>query len=134
MSVLFLIMISVGGPGCTSMEGASTENGPLSLFDIKESCSGGAGKCDYTGQLSSNAYAWNAHANVVYLDQPKNVGFSFGYGSQPKSSVEAADDFIIFYNNWLTLFPEFKGRKLIIAGEKNLFYVVTILSTCNMYS
>ncbi len=99
------------------MEGTTTENGPLSLFDIKESCSAGSSKCDYTGQLSSNAYAWNAHANVIYLDQPKNVGFSFGYGSATKSSVEAADDFIIFYNNWLALFPEFVGRKLIIAGE-----------------
>ena len=99
------------------MEGATTENGPLSLFDIKESCSGPEGQCDYTEQLSRNPYAWNAHANVLYLDQPKNVGYSFGYGAETKNSVEAADDFIVFYNNWLTLFPEFVGRKLIIAGE-----------------
>jgi len=31
--------------------------------------------------------------------------------------VEAANDFITFYTNWLNLFPEFKGRELIIAGE-----------------
>lgn len=101
------------------MEGATTEHGPLSLFDIKESCSNGgsSSKCDYTGQLSTNAYAWNKHANVVYLDQPKNVGYSFGYGAETKSSLEAGDDFVIFYLNWLKLFPEFVGRKLIIAGE-----------------
>lgn len=99
------------------MEGATTENGPLALFDIKESCTGGEGKCDYTEQFSRNPYAWNVHANVLYVDQPKNVGYSFGYGAETKSSVEAADDFIIFYNNWLDLFPEFKGRKTIIAGE-----------------
>ena len=99
------------------MEGATTENGPLALFDIKESCTGGVGKCDYTEQFSRNPYAWNVHANVLYVDQPKNVGYSFGYGDETKSSVEAADDFIIFYNNWLELFPEFKGRKTIIAGE-----------------
>lgn len=98
------------------MEGATTENGPLALFDIKESCSGN-GNCDYTQQLSRNPYAWNVHANVLYVDQPKNVGYSFGYGEGAKSSVEAADDFIIFFNNWLELFPEFKGRKTIIAGE-----------------
>jgi cathepsin A (carboxypeptidase C) len=108
-----------GGPGCTSMEGATTEHGPLSLVDIKESCSnaGPSSKCDYTLQLSSNAYAWNKHANVVYLDQPKNVGYSFGYGSETKSTTEAAEDFVIFYNNWIELFPEFKNRQLIIAGE-----------------
>ena len=99
------------------MEGATTENGPLALFDIKESCSGGVGKCDYTEQFSRNPYAWNAHANVLYVDQPKNVGYSFGYGKETASSVEAADDFITFYTNWVELFPEFKGRKTIIAGE-----------------
>lgn len=114
-----LIIWTNGGPGCTAMEGATTEHGPLSLFDIKESCSNGgsSSKCDYTLQLSTNTYSWNVHANVLYLDQPRNVGYSFGYGSPSKSSEEAAQDFIVFYQNWLELFPEFKGRKLIIAGE-----------------
>jgi len=114
-----LIVWTNGGPGCTSMEGATTENGPLNLFDIKESCSNGGAdsKCDYTGQLSSNFYAWNAHANVIYLDQPKNVGYSFGYGSATSSSVEAGQDFVVFYNEWLKLFPEFVNRPLIVAGE-----------------
>jgi cathepsin A (carboxypeptidase C) len=114
-----LIVWTNGGPGCTSMEGATTENGPLNLFDIKESCSNGGpdSKCDYTGQLSSNFYAWNAYANVIYLDQPKNVGYSFGYGSPTSSSVEAGQDFVIFYNEWLKLFPEFVNRPLIVAGE-----------------
>jgi carboxypeptidase C (cathepsin A) len=112
-----LVIWTNGGPGCTSMEGATTETGPFSLFDIKESCSSAKGQCDYTGQLSTNAYSWNAHANVLYLDQPKNVGYSFGYGAETKSSVEAAADFITFYQEWLTLFPEFVGRELIIAGE-----------------
>ncbi|KAJ1432502.1 Alpha/Beta hydrolase protein [Ochromonadaceae sp. CCMP2298] len=111
-----LIIWTNGGPGCSAMEGATTETGPLSLFDIKESCSND-GNCDYTGQLSRNPYAWNVHANMLFLDQPKNVGYSFGYGKETESSVEAADDFIVFYQGWLELFPEFKGRELIIAGE-----------------
>jgi carboxypeptidase C (cathepsin A) len=70
-----LIVWTNGGPGCTAMEGATTENGPLFLLDIKEACSGS--KCDYTGQFSANPYAWNAHANVLYLDQPRNVGYRY---------------------------------------------------------
>eukprot|EP01035_Chromulina_nebulosa_P038700 gene38700-52281_t len=93
-----LVIWTNGGPGCSSMEGATTENGPLNLFDIKESCST-PGNCDYSGQLSSNPFSWNVHANVLYLDQPKNVGYSFGYGAETKSSTEAADDFITFYQN-----------------------------------
>jgi hypothetical protein len=42
---------------------------------------------------------------------------TFGYGRETESSVEAADDFIVFLQGWLELFPEFKGRQLIIAGE-----------------
>ena len=52
-----------------------------------------------------------------YLDQPRYVGYSYGYGPKVKSSVEAADDFITFYEGWLDLFPEFRGRELIISGE-----------------
>lgn len=99
------------------MEGATTETGPLTLFDIKEACSGGAGKCDYTQQLSTNPYAWNAHANLLYVDQPRNVGYSFGYGAASKSTQEASQDIIVFYNEWLESFPEMKGKKVIIAGE-----------------
>eukprot|EP00595_Chromulina_sp_UTEXLB2642_P002408 CAMPEP_0196761334 /NCGR_PEP_ID=MMETSP1095-20130614/534_1 /TAXON_ID=96789 ORGANISM="Chromulina nebulosa, Strain UTEXLB2642" /NCGR_SAMPLE_ID=MMETSP1095 /ASSEMBLY_ACC=CAM_ASM_000446 /LENGTH=391 /DNA_ID=CAMNT_0042110737 /DNA_START=225 /DNA_END=1400 /DNA_ORIENTATION=+ len=110
-----LIIWTNGGPGCTAMEGATTEIGPLSLFDIKESCS--SSTCDYTGQFSKNPYAWNAHANLLFLDQPRNVGYSFGYGSSVSSSVQAADDFVVFYNEWLTEFPEFVDRPLVIAGE-----------------
>ena len=47
----------------SSQEGATTEHGPLVLYDIKEACS--SGDCDYTKQLSNNPYAWNAHANVL---------------------------------------------------------------------
>jgi len=104
-----------GGPGCSSMEGATTENGPLVLFDIKESCS--SEDCDYTEQLSLNPYAWNAHAHVVYVDQPRYVGNSFGSGEGVHSSVEAAQDFVTFYRGFIDLFPELKGREMIISGE-----------------
>lgn len=114
-----LIIWTNGGPGCSSMEGATTENGPLNLLNIKEACSTqiSGGGCDYSQQFSRNPNSWNAHANVLYLDQPRYVGFSFGYGDKVHSSVEAAKDFVTFYNEWIQIFPEYKGRELIIAGE-----------------
>ena len=111
-----LVIWTNGGPGCSSMEGATTEHGPLKLFDIKENCDR-SNVCDYTNQLSKNPYSWNAHANVIYVDQPRYVGNSGGYGKKVTSSTEAAADFIAFYFAWLEKFPEFKGRPVIFAGE-----------------
>ena len=110
-----LVVWTNGGPGCSSMEGASTENTPITLFDMKEACS--SGDCDYTGQLSTNPYGWNARANVLYIDQPRYVGFSYGYGDFVTSSTDAGDDFVVFLLSWLEYFPEFKDRKIIISGE-----------------
>jgi carboxypeptidase C (cathepsin A) len=116
-----LVIWTNGGPGCSAMEAATTENGPLSLFDIKESCTlnNNGGQCDYTLQLSSNQYAWNAHANMVYVDQPRFVGNSGGNENAQAvhSSVDAAADFVVFYYGLIELFPEYKDRDLVIAGE-----------------
>lgn len=54
---------------------------------------------------------------MLYLDQPRYVGYSFGYGEKVHSSVEAAQDFVTFYNSWLDVFPQFRGRDVVIAGE-----------------
>jgi hypothetical protein len=40
---------------------------------------------------------------------------SFGYGEQVSSSVEAANDFVVFYQSWLKLFPEFAGREVRLS-------------------
>lgn len=76
-----LVFWSNGGPGCSAMEGAKTEHGPLSLTYIKLSHDLA------TGQLSDNPWAWSKDANVVYVDQPRYVGFSYGSGPMVKSSV-----------------------------------------------
>lgn len=110
-----LVVWTNGGPGCSSMEGASTENSPLVLFDIKEACS--SSTCDFTNQLSTNPYGWNQHANVLYIDQPRYVGNSFGYGDYTTSSVAAGQDFVTFYTNWLQYFPEFVDRPVVLSGE-----------------
>lgn len=52
-----------GGPGCSSMLGATTENGPF-LFNSDGSA------------LEYNPYAWTNDANVLYFESPPGVGFS----------------------------------------------------------
>jgi carboxypeptidase C (cathepsin A) len=53
-----------GGPGCSSLLGALYEHGPFLINDA-------------FAFISSNPYAWNKNANVVYIESPSEVGFSY---------------------------------------------------------
>ena len=107
-----LLVWSNGGPGCSAMEGATTEGGALWLWDAKQS-----GKTGFTGHLTRNPYAWNAQAHLVFVDQPRYVGYSTGTGKKITSSVEAGLDMVAFLRGWYSTFPEHKHRRLILASE-----------------
>jgi carboxypeptidase C (cathepsin A) len=106
-----LMLWSNGGPGCSAMEGATTENGPMVLDMIKQSVA------LPTGQLTDNPYSWVNLANVLYVDQPRYVGFSTGKGKYVSNSVDAGKDIVTFLGGWLKLFPEFAGRELVLSSE-----------------
>lgn len=107
-----LIIWSNGGPGCSAMEGATTENGPLRLLDMKK----GAEQLT-THQLTDNWSSWNKYANVLYVDQPRYVGFSYGYGPKIASSKDAGLDFVQFILGWMDLFPQYKRSDIFLSSE-----------------
>ncbi|EED18222.1 carboxypeptidase S1, putative [Talaromyces stipitatus ATCC 10500] len=53
-----------GGPGSSSMIGLFQENGPCRVNPDSNS-------------TALNPYSWNNYANVIYIDQPNQVGFSY---------------------------------------------------------
>lgn len=59
-----------GGPGCSSLLGALYEHGPFILNDA-------------FGAMIYNRYSWNLKANVVYIESPAQVGFSYMDGKPP---------------------------------------------------
>uniref|UniRef100_A0A453BVU1 Carboxypeptidase n=1 Tax=Aegilops tauschii subsp. strangulata TaxID=200361 RepID=A0A453BVU1_AEGTS len=101
-----LVLWLNGGPGCSSVGvGAFSENGPFRP-------SGNA--------LMSNEYSWNKEANMLYLESPAGVGFSYStdpsfYGGVGDSMT--ARDNLRFLEGWFAKFPQYKGRNLYIAGE-----------------
>ena len=63
-----LIIWLTGGPGCSSSLALLTENGPCSVE------SDGA-------STKVNPYSWTERGHVLWMDQPADVGYSFGQGN-----------------------------------------------------
>lgn len=102
-----LVLWLNGGPGCSSLGvGAFSENGPFRP----------------NGQgLVRNEYSWNTEANMLYLETPVGVGFS--YDASNSSAYEVVTDAItardnlVFLHKWFLKFPQYKQRDLFITGE-----------------
>ncbi|KAM2018566.1 hypothetical protein ACFX1T_021489 [Malus domestica] len=94
-----LVLWLNGGPGCSSLGvGAFSENGPFRP----------------QGEvLVRNEHSWNTEANMLYLETPIGVGFSY---STDTSSYEARDN-LLFLQKWLEKFPQYRNRSLYITGE-----------------
>ncbi|CAL5068999.1 unnamed protein product [Urochloa decumbens] len=97
-----------GGPGCSSVAyGAAQELGPFLVRG-------------YGANLTRNAYAWNKAVNLLFLEAPVGVGFSYTNRTADLRRLGdrvTAQDSYSFLRNWLDKFPEFKSRDFYIAGE-----------------
>ncbi|KAG6487649.1 hypothetical protein ZIOFF_056240 [Zingiber officinale] len=97
-----------GGPGCSSLGyGAMEELGPFRVMSDGKT-------------LYRNPYAWNEVANVLFLESPAGVGFSYSNTTSDYAKSgdrRTATDALIFLVNWFERFPEYKGRDFFITGE-----------------
>ncbi|KAI3786922.1 hypothetical protein L1987_41004 [Smallanthus sonchifolius] len=78
-----------------------------------------------------NPYSWNTVANLLYLDSPVGVGYSYSNTSLDITSngdKRTAADSLQFLLNWLDRFPQYKGRDFYIAGESYAGHYVPQLS------
>ena len=62
----------------------------------------------------------DAVANVLFLESPAGVGFSYSNTTSDydrSGDKSTAKDAYVFLINWLERFPEYKTRKFYITGE-----------------
>lgn len=98
-----LVIWLTGGPGCSSQLALLTENGPCSVNEDGLS-------------TKSNPYSWNSNANVIWVDQPAGVGFSYG-AKVDHNETAVAEDMYHFVQAFLNEFPQFAKQELFIFGE-----------------
>jgi serine carboxypeptidase-like clade I len=122
-----------GGPGSSSLIGLLTENGQLVLNDDSLE-----NTIDGIPQLFVNEYAWTTVANVIYLESPKGVGFSYCDDAKTSKDCVNSDestalDAYEFLVNFFKGFPEYKTNKFYITGESYAgIYIPMLMDQVNI--
>ncbi|XP_055962214.1 serine carboxypeptidase-like 45 [Mercurialis annua] len=102
-----LVLWLNGGPGCSSVgAGAFSEHGPFQPSS--------------EDSLVRNEYSWNKEANILYLESPAGVGFSYSANTSFYDNVNdtiTAQDNVVFLQQWFAKFPEYMNRDFFITGE-----------------
>ncbi|PVD27276.1 hypothetical protein C0Q70_12431 [Pomacea canaliculata] len=94
-----------GGPGCSSDLGLLTEHGPFRVQDDGAT-------------LLYNPFSWNNVANMIYLEAPAGVGYSYSDdGDYSTNDDQTAKDNYLALKDFFTKFPEFASNEFFITGE-----------------
>ena len=110
-----------GGPGCSSLDGLVYEHGPFRIDDST-----------LPPTLYRFEYTWSKLANMIYLESPVGVGFSYSDNDNDYHCTDdttALDNFLSV-EKFFELFPEYKNNPFYITGESyGGIYVPTLAET-----
>lgn len=69
--------------------------------------------------LRENEYSWNKRVNMIYLESPFEVGYSYSVQKDLVwNDVKSADDVVKFLHTFFfELFPQFAKNPFYIAAE-----------------
>jgi carboxypeptidase D len=98
-----------GGPGCSSLSGLLTENGPFTWME---------------GTLApvQNPYSWHNLTNMIWIEQPVGVGYTTGVPSI-SDEEDLGKQFVGFWKNFVDTFT-MQDFSVYLSGESYAgFYV-----------
>ncbi|KAM4593397.1 lysosomal protective protein [Odontesthes bonariensis] len=100
-----LVLWLNGGPGCSSLDGFLSENGPFHVNDDGAT-------------LYENKFSWNKIANMLYLESPAGVGYSYSDNdTYVTDDNQVADDNYKALQSFFAKFPNFTQNEFFIFGE-----------------
>lgn len=94
-----------GGPGCSGLLGLLQEQGPFRPIKNLD--------------LKKNKYSWTRIANMVFVEQPVGVGFSYSLDKKDYhiNDKETAFDNLLITIEFLKRFPQYANNGLYLSGE-----------------
>ncbi|KAI8071446.1 Alpha/Beta hydrolase protein [Gongronella butleri] len=104
-----------GGPGCSSLTGLFMELGPCTVNKAGD-------------DTVNNPYSWNTNSSVIFLDQPLNVGFSYGNGGA-SNTVDAAKHVYAFLQLFFKEFSQYASLDFHVSGESYAGHYIPRIGT-----
>ena len=94
-----------GGPGCSGLLGFLTELGPF--------------RPTAHSKISLNKFSWNLIANIVFIEIPCGVGFSYSHLSSDYHNGDdgTATDNYILLQQFFKRFPEYLNHDMYLISE-----------------
>lgn len=104
-----LVLWMTGGPGCSSELAIFYENGP---WNLRRGSDGDI-------RLEEKEYGWDVSADMIFVDQPINTGFSYSDNPDDLCYDEncVSKDMVDFMVALLDARPELRGRDFYVTGE-----------------
>ncbi|KAL9190978.1 hypothetical protein ACHAXT_000684 [Thalassiosira profunda] len=101
-----VVLWTNGGPGCSGLIGFGQEHGPFHF--------------SRDGMITLNPYSWNKVANMLYIEVPAGVGFS--YSDTPDDLVDVGDeetavDNLVVVRKFFQRYPERLNNDFYISSE-----------------
>jgi serine carboxypeptidase-like clade 2 len=98
-----LLIFLNGGPGCSSVAGSLSENGPFVAINNGS-------------QITNRETSWNRLANVLWIESPAGVGMSYAPGMPPNYTYSTDDhqtarNNLLFLQGWYHKFPQVRNKK-----------------------
>jgi carboxypeptidase C (cathepsin A) len=125
-----VVMWMNGGPGCSSLEGYFYELGPLHFLNDTPN--------QPHPQLVENPNTWVKLANMLFIEAPVGVGFSYstkGKDDYVTNDTRTATDNLQFLLNFFSAYSEYRMNDFYISGESYAgIYIPTLVDLIRLHN
>ena len=103
-----------GGPGCSSLDGYFYEHGPMHVIEPVDPNS------TAVPPLFLNPNRWNQIANIVFLESPAGVGFSYAdtKAGLMHNDTSTSEDAYAAVQDFMKGFPEYAENDFYVSGDR----------------
>ncbi|PWN23735.1 alpha/beta-hydrolase [Microstroma glucosiphilum] len=107
-----LVFWTNGGPGASSAFGLFMEHGPCRVSSPERQ------EGPPINGTTHFDYSWNTRANMIYVEQPAGVGYSYvRFGEGTWDAEQAGRDIYSFFRIFFSAFEQFRSNDFYLAGE-----------------